>query len=611
MILKNLNSTSLKTSQPIDTDRINAMLAVDDTAALSDEQIARREVNEYRRGWLAGIEQADEIEAVDGNYADAIAAAESSSDGSPHEHRGKIDSLRRCSQIAERLADEPSYAAEALSWFRIKSESWRNRSIDAEPPTVDEAYKRVSKRLNPTVAEISAEAVRELRTTDDDREDGIAAAKKAKRLIRIDDASSQPLDCNDIAGDAEDDRELGYISELMRYNLANAPKPQPVFALAGALSLMASLVGRKVVDEFDNWTNLQIISVGETSSGKDFGRQLNDKILTASGNTEIIAPEEVTSDSSLYKTLALYPNRLAQFDEFGRFLQTASNSKQGWLFQVVTAMLKLYQGCNRDRFFPKGYADKKANPDYFINHPHLVLHGTSTPEAIYCGLGTSAEDDGFLGRCLIFESIEQPRKTMRPRKPIPDSLIRAAEFWREFGDSNLSDVSGADPVTVVTTPEAMKAFDRLDEISHNHLVAKGRGSKLWGRADQKARQVALVVACSRLKIDEPGAVPVVDEFSAKWSCELVAAITRHMQSLSVRWLASNKLEADHQKILRLIEAAEPYGLTQTELTRKTQWTTRRERIEMLNTLIESRLIGQAGEEDGKPARWRMVPGSVN
>lgn len=555
-------------------------------ATIAESANSQKIENEYRKGWLDGLETIDDIDnetaAVDDydrSYRDALDGAQEERDAAGDDdnadeataayHRGKCHAIAHAIEIAKALGDEPGWYAEAFSWFRLKSEAWRHKAIDAPPPCCRAAIKRVQKVQNLSLGEI------------------------AKNAIHAD--------------------ELGFIGQVMKYNLASAPKPQPIFALAGALGLTAAMVGRKVADEFDGRTNLQILVVGETSSGKDFSRQVNDEILAICGMASIVSPEEVTSDTALYKMLSQYPSRLAQFDEFGRFLQTAMTAKTGWLFNVVSALLKLFSSANRQHFVPKTYADRKANPDIEINCPHLVLHATSTPEAIYSGLGTAAEDDGFLGRCLVFESEEQPRKKMRPKGPIPEPIVKFGQYWNAEKQSNLADIKAANPLIIHTTEEAMRVFEEFDDFTHGMLVAKAKGSKLWGRAEQKARQVALVVACSRVDTDDPAAAPIVDEFSARWAVSLVRAITSHMQRLSVKWLASNGLEASHQRMLRIIAASGQEGLSQSELTRKSQWTTRRERQEILATLAESKLVSLCADasmgQTAADARWRALPGA--
>jgi hypothetical protein len=53
-----------------------------------------------------------------------------------------------------------------------------------------------------------------------------------------------------------------------------------------------------------------------------------------------------------------------------------------------------------------------------------------------------------------------------------------------------------------------------------------------------------------------------------------------------RHIAENRTQANHQKVLRLIQGAGRGGLTRNEITRRTQFLERRQREEILSTLVE-------------------------
>jgi hypothetical protein len=60
----------------------------------------------------------------------------------------------------------------------------------------------------------------------------------------------------------------GFISELMDYTLSTAPYPNQALAFAGALALQALLAGRKVRDAANNRTNLYLLALAHSASGK-------------------------------------------------------------------------------------------------------------------------------------------------------------------------------------------------------------------------------------------------------------------------------------------------------------------------------------------------------
>ena len=141
-----------------------------------------------------------------------------------------------------------------------------------------------------------------------------------------------------------------------------------------------------------------------------------------------------------------------------------------------------------------------------------------------------------------------------------------------------------EPKVVPTTDEALATFEQLADESHHHVVAQKLGHALWGRTEEKAKQIALILACSFDRAE-----PKIDGKAARLACTLARAVTRHMVSIAQDWLASNQQEGISKRLLRIIKDV-PDGLTKSQLTRKSQWLKKRDRDDLLVSLIESELV---------------------
>ena len=64
----------------------------------------------------------------------------------------------------------------------------------------------------------------------------------------------------------------GLLQEIMEFNLRGAIREQPILALAGALTLMSVITGRKVQDEIGTLANLFILGVAASGAGKERAR---------------------------------------------------------------------------------------------------------------------------------------------------------------------------------------------------------------------------------------------------------------------------------------------------------------------------------------------------
>ena len=187
------------------------------------------------------------------------------------------------------------------------------------------------------------------------------------------------------------------MADVMAHNLATAHRPQPVLALAGAITLQAVLAGRKVRDERGNRTNLYAVGVAPSGAGKDHARKVSKNVLFHAGLDALEANEDLASDAGLVSALEINQASLFQFDEFGRFLRTIGDAKKApHLYNVLTALMKLYSSADTV-FKGKAYADAKRNK--VIDRPCAVVYGTTVPEHFFESLTADALADGFDDAC--------------------------------------------------------------------------------------------------------------------------------------------------------------------------------------------------------------------
>jgi hypothetical protein len=382
-------------------------------------------------------------------------------------------------------------------------------------------------------------------------------------------------------------RVPGFMGEVIEFNLATATRPQPVLALAAAICLQAVLAARKVRDERGNRTNLYCVGVAPSGAGKDHARKVNKNILFASGLVEHEGNEDLASDAGLVTAVEAEPAILFQIDEFGRFLRTIGDPKKApHLFNVLTALMKLYSSADTV-FRGKAYADKKRNK--VVDQPCVSVYGTTVPEHFFESLTADSLADGFVARLLVFEAPTDPPPRQRtPQGAIPESILDAARWWGAFRPGGNLRNEHPSPRVVPTTPEGGAVFDRLAAFVDERLADEtDAGRALWARAEEKACRMALVYACSACREN-----PVIDEAAATWACDLSKHLTRRMLHVCHEWVAEGQFDARQKRVLRIVRRADG-KISRSDLCRRTQWLTQRERQEVIDNLLET---GQLREE---------------
>jgi hypothetical protein len=372
----------------------------------------------------------------------------------------------------------------------------------------------------------------------------------------------------------------GLIGEVVAHNLEYAPRPQPQLALAGAIALQAVLAGRKVCDERGNRTNVYCVGLAKSGAGKDHARKLTRDILFAAGADALEGNEDLASDAGLFTAVETQPAILFQLDEFGRFLRTIGDPKKApHLFNVLTAFMKFYSSA--DTFVRgKAYADAKRNKS--VDQPCVVLYGTTVPDSFWESMTSESLSDGFIGRLLVFESPERPKRQRRARVAPPQSVVDRVRWWSEFVPGGNLHKEHPRPLVVTATPEASARFDALADHADAEMEAKGEGiAAVWSRAEEKACRLALIYACSANPEE-----PVIDERAAAWACELSAYVTKRLLFEAHVRVADGQFDARQKRVLRLIvEHGGTQGISHTQLLWKTRWLSVRERQEVVENLI--------------------------
>ena len=388
----------------------------------------------------------------------------------------------------------------------------------------------------------------------------------------------------------------GFIAQVVKYNLETAFKPQPLLALAGALTLQATLAARKVCDELGNRTNIYCLGVSPSGYGKDHARKVNREILFHAG-VDLEGNEDFASDAGLLKAVEKRPAVLFQVDEIGRLFQTLNGADKPHLFHISTILLKLYSSADTI-FRGKAYADDKRNSE--IDQPCVVLHGLTVPEQFYQGLSSSALIDGFLARMLIFDAMVPTNRQYRNRVPPPVELIECAKNWNALKTSGNLESEHPVPRKAPHSDDARTKFRAFAEIVEAESKSGDPASKaLWARAEEKACRLALVAACSRVG----SGVSEISEPDMIWAIHLAETSTRRTLWMARQWIAQTPYDKEQKSVLRILRTAGG-SLTRSELTRKTQHLKQKERKEVIEGLI---LTGRISEsQDAKQGRAKII-----
>lgn len=313
----------------------------------------------------------------------------------------------------------------------------------------------------------------------------------------------------------------GILNDIKEQILSSARMPQPVFAVNAALSLVATLMARRVCGPTGLRTNLYIVSLGPTGCGKEHARNYMKNMLFEMGRETQLGGEDIASGQGLMSRAVITPDALFQIDEFGDFLASATDKnaashKHG----ILTNFMKLFSSTS-SVITGTEYANQKQNERQLIEYPCINLHATGTDGVFYDALAGRHILDGYLNRIIVTET-DNPRPKKQQAMPVfePAEAIKKwhedVQAWLYKSGGLLAENNPKHPVKIQFTSKALALFDRLDvEIDKRMEETRGTGlDALYVRVWEHAHKIALACGCAK-------AAPLVDEHDAAWAIQYV------------------------------------------------------------------------------------------
>jgi hypothetical protein len=392
----------------------------------------------------------------------------------------------------------------------------------------------------------------------------------------------------------------GFVSEVMDHCMAIAPYPNQVMAFCGALALLATLSGRKVCDDGNNRTNLYLLGLAHSASGKDQPRKLNVEILHAVGMMNQVAGR-FASGEGVQDALYAEPCMLFQTDEIDGMLQSINKARDARHESIMGTLLTMYSSANS--VFPMRRKAGKESPGA-IDQPHLVILGTAIPNHYYQALSERMLTNGFFARMIILECGKRPAGQKPKIRPLPEKVLEIAKWWADFrpGTGNLQDWHPA-PQVVPCTDEADKILEEVrKETEAEYEKAEYSGdtvsTTVWGRVYEHSRKLALIYA-----ISENHRRPEIGRAAAEWARSFAIHQTRRMLFMAQVHVADNPFHAECLKVIKKLREAKGQELAHSVLLKRMK-TDNKSFLSIVETLEQrGDIVVRTQFGTGRPARF--------
>ena len=393
-------------------------------------------------------------------------------------------------------------------------------------------------------------------------------------------------------------RVPGFVGEVMDYCLATAPYPSQTLAFCGALALQAFLAGRKVRDPGDNRTNIYLLGLAHSSSGKDWPRKINARVLHAIGLGTGLG-DRLASGEGVQDALHGTPSMLFQTDEIDGLLQSINRARDARFESIMGTLLTMYSASNS--IFPMRRKAGQNEPGV-INQPCLVLFGTAIPNHYYAALSERMLTNGLFARMLILESGPRGAGQEPTVSDLPERVLATAKWWSDLrpGPGNLANAHPT-PRVVPHTDEARALLVELrKDAEQAYGEAEGRrdavATTVWGRTSEQTRKLALLYAVS-----ENHEEPAIGVEAVRWASRLVMHQTRRMLFMAANHAAETPFDELALRAMRKIREAPDGSLPHSVLLKRMKMDSRSFH-DLIDTLVQrGDVLAESASTSGRAA----------
>jgi hypothetical protein len=392
-------------------------------------------------------------------------------------------------------------------------------------------------------------------------------AKEAARLAQMGEPSMEALELAKKAVEEENEQfgsfETVAVSELpvvMRHiadwNARTARTIQPAFALCTALSACAGVLARDFVGAGGSYTNLYIIAVGPTASGKENALDTVSKIIDVYDWTRRAG--KPASDSGVLTVMNRNPASTFLIDELGEVMQSVFDpSAASHQARIGTVLMELYTkgGKNyRGTEYAMQEAKSGGRPRGDVFSPCPSIFGATTATTLYKGLSYEAIHSGFLPRILVFRASDQiPMPNVRcEQMAMPESvenwmnaIKERVEAYAKVKQKPGDMVSAANnqhmPIRVPFSTAAQALYEQamIAVVNRRNTSNNELESNMLSRLVENACRVALTLALA--------SDPWADEVGAEqW--QLALAIATQATNAFMTDIRANLFDSKHAKV---------------------------------------------------------------
>jgi hypothetical protein len=294
----------------------------------------------------------------------------------------------------------------------------------------------------------------------------------------------------------------GVVGDVIDWIVATARRPNRVLALGAAITLVGTLIGRRVAGPTRSATHLYVVPVGPTGSGKQHLFDSTTALIKAAGAQSHIGPGEFISMPAVVNFIMRKPLALCLQDEYGAFLRRITSKKASGFENAISKILRTLWATSFSAMATAEWASREMK---IIQSPAISILGLSTPDEFHSALQGDSVANGFLNRFLVLNSNIRAADIEPQYEPgkVPRQLsaaLRNLYLWS--GPQSLlqidnPEIAFAPDVLPWANEQAAACYRDFERLRDEHMDDDPKLKPYIARAGEIAVRLATIRAAGR------------------------------------------------------------------------------------------------------------------
>ncbi len=403
----------------------------------------------------------------------------------------------------------------------------------------------------------------------------------------------------------------GLVGKIARWINATSIYPQPMLAVAAAITAAGAAMSHKIQSPTRLRTNFYAMGLAPSGAGKDHARDCVTTLLCRSGLDGLIGGTPASGAGMLTALREGGGKCLVLWDEFGRVLKNLTHKNAGshqrdiltYLVELFSSAKSMYAGVQ----YANHDGKMKRTP---IEQPCLSVYATTVPERFFQTLTSDDAIDGFLARWMVFESRDYTLKPATPAGDVndpPEDLLAELRRWKDAPSNydprgNIDGVLRISPMVVSYESEAEQLIASYAEAMRRRAAEESENrtglSAIYARSAEHAIKLALAA-------HEGDTIGVE---AMRWGIAVADHCGAYMAEAVKQNVAESDYERNMNRVLQVIRDAKGQWVENRALLLRTRNLKFRDRNEIIAGLVEMGEIERDEvESKTKPSyRYRAV-----